>query len=122
VSPDPFLDQDPLAPVSSRFPLGPPPEYWAETDDQPSTGGERPFSLRGVVPAPPSEVDPDTRFVYDPDRQMTFVYDRSGAAVPLAKHTRPGATPGKGTSATPDGQDPNNPPPEEMHPNDYQTD
>jgi hypothetical protein len=43
-----MLWRDPLATPGDRFPLGPPAEFWAESEDEPSTVGTRPFSLRGV--------------------------------------------------------------------------
>ena len=118
-----MLWRDPLATPGDRFPLGPPPEFWAECDDEPSEVGIRPFSLRGVVPAPKSRVEPGVRFVYDPQRQVTLVHDADGTVRPLSsKHTKPGATPSPGTSETGDGAGPENPPGEEMQPPDYQDD
>lgn len=116
-----MLWRDPLATPGDRFPLGPPPEFWAESDDGPSTVGTRPFSLRGVVAAPEADVGPDVTYVYDPERQITLVRDAHGEVVPLSRHTKPGVTPSAGTSETRDG-DGSPPSGEEMFPPDYQQD
>jgi len=115
-----YPNSDPLAPVSSRFPLGPPPEYWTECDDEPSEAGVRPYSLRGVVSVSSGQGSTLT-YRYDPDLQIGFVQDRDGNEVKLAKHTNPGATPASTTGYPGDG-DPQKPPPEEMGAPDYQTD
>jgi putative ATP-grasp target RiPP len=114
------LWRDPLFSPGDRFPLGPPPEFWSDSQDEPSAVGTRPYSLRGVVPAAKSDVAPDVTYTYDPLRQIGLVRGVDGTVVPLSKHTQPGPTPG-GTSFIGD-SDPKNPPPEEMNPNDYQTD
>lgn len=101
--------------------MGPPPEFWAESDDEPSEVGTRPFSLRGVKPAPKAEVEPGASYEYDPRRQITLVRTAEGTLLPLSRHTRPGATPSAGTSETRDG-DGSPPPAEEMLPPDYQQD
>jgi putative ATP-grasp target RiPP len=114
--------RDPLSTPGDRFPLGPPPEFWADSDDEPSEVGIRPYSLRGVVAAPKAEVGLDVSYSYDPERQITLVRDTDGVVVPLSKHTKPGPTPSVGTSETRDGGGPGNPPGEEMLPPDYQED
>jgi hypothetical protein len=118
VYPDP--NSDPLAPTSSRFPLGPPAEYWSSCHDRPSETGDRPYSLRGVVPVL-GQPGSTPVYSYDPRRQVGLVRGPDGQYVELAKHTNPGATPASTTGYPGDG-DPNNPPPEEMGAPDYQTD
>lgn len=114
------LWRDPLSSPADRFPLGPPAGFWSECDDEPSATGVRPFSLRGVTPALRGETEVGVVYSYDPDRQVGLVRDADGRVVPLTKHTKPGPTPGA-TTGTGDGQ-PSQAPPEEMGPNDYQTD
>lgn len=111
--------RDPLSTPGDRFPLGPPPEYWTDCDDEPSEVGIRPYLLRGAVPAPKAEVEPGVTYTYDPEQQITLVHDADGAVVPLSKHTKPGPTKPEKSGYQTDG-DPNNPPPEEMTAPDYQ--
>ena len=80
-----MLWRDPLSTPGDRFPLGPPPEFWADSDDEPSEVGIRPYSLRGVVVAPKAEVGLDVSYSYDPGRQITLVRDTDGVVVPLSK-------------------------------------
>ncbi|MBV9314938.1 MAG: putative ATP-grasp-modified RiPP [Pseudonocardia sp.] len=116
-----MLWRDPLSTPGDRFPLGPPPDYWAECHDEPSEMGIRPYCLRGVIPVPTDDGKSDITYSYDPVRQIGLVRRADGQDVPLAKHTKPGATRPE-TSGYPTDGDPKNPPPEEMHPPDYQSD
>ncbi len=115
------LWRDPLSTPGDRFPLGPPPEFWSDCDDEPSEVGIRPFSLRGVFAVPTGEVGSSVTYDYDPERQIGVVRGADGEEIPLVKHTKPGATTSE-TSGYPTDGDPKNPPPEEMHPPDYQDD
>jgi putative ATP-grasp target RiPP len=115
------LWRDPLFSPGDRFPLGPAHGIMDNCYEGPSSPATRPFSLRHVVAGARLDAAPPWRYTYCHDRQIALIYDEDGSLVPLLKHTKPGATPSPGTSATPDGN-PKNPPPEEMLPADYQTD
>ena len=114
------LWRDPLFSPGDRFPLGPPPEFWSQSDERPSPVGIRPFSLRSLTTVDPDPAGEPVTYDYDPGRQVTMVRRADGSTVTLSKHTKPGPTPGA-TSGYTDGS-PKNPPPEEMGPADYQSD
>lgn len=112
--------RDPLFTPGDRFPLGPPRWHWEGSEDAPSGPAMRPFSLRGVVEGPRMGTPPGWHYRYCEERQVAVAYGPDGSVLPMAKHTKPGATPAA-TSGSSDG-DPKNPPPEEMGSADYQSD
>jgi putative ATP-grasp target RiPP len=114
------LWRDPLFSPGDRFPLGPPRGILEDCQEAPSGSAARPFSLRHLVPGARLDTPPARRYTYCHERQIALVYDEDGSLVPLLRHTKPGVTP-PDTSYVSD-EDPNNPPPEEMMPADYQTD
>lgn len=67
---------DPLAPVGSQFPLGPP--FRVDSDrDAKSSERSRPFGLTLLVEPRPEEAVDMTGVDYCEDRQMSMIGDRS---------------------------------------------